>query len=94
MSPFGISSGGWANIIAIVVLTAGFVKNCNETETLIHSQSIVNTNQDTAIGKIGGEVEKLRDDKETARELSAMRADIAALNATVNALREDMKRRR
>lgn len=94
MSAFGISSGGWANIIAIAVLGAGYVKNCNETVTLIHSQSIVNTNQDETIRRVSEDVGKLRDDKETAREISAMRADIAALNATVEALRDDVKRKR
>jgi predicted methyltransferase len=54
------SSGTWANIIAVAVLTAGFVKNCQETATLVASQEVVNTNQDRDIQRVRDEVTALQ----------------------------------
>lgn len=58
------------------------------------TRALLDGQHESAITKLRDDVNALQNDKETARELSALRAQVASLTATVEALRDDMKRRR
>jgi hypothetical protein len=58
------------------------------------TRALLDGQHEAAITRLREDVDKVLTDKETARELSALRAQVASLTATVEALRDDVKRRR
>lgn len=58
------------------------------------TRALLDGQHEASLKSLRDDVTALQNDKETARELNALRVQVASLTATVEALREDMKRRR